>query len=147
MFNSLFGGDWGAPSAFPFAPPPPPPFFGAYGGGGGFPDGGWSGGGFPEGGWSGGSTSMSYGSRAGSGTSVSSSSTVTISNGVKITRTTRSERMPDGRVVTETTESTERVGGGDLGGRGVGGGLGGLPRGRGGAGPQQMSLFGRGGLW
>lgn len=111
MFNSFFGGDpffsggggWGAPSGHapsPFAPPSP--FFGAYGG-------------FPHmedmvahgGGWSGSSSS-------------SSSSTITIVNGVKTTRTTRTQRLPDGRVVSETTESTERVGGGDLGGR-VGG--------------------------
>ena len=48
-------------------------------------------------------------------TSVSSQTQTSIINGVRVTRTTRTVRHADGRVETETNESTENIGGGGSG--------------------------------
>jgi curved DNA-binding protein CbpA len=48
-------------------------------------------------------------------TSISSQTQTSIINGVRVTRTTRTVRHADGRVETETKESTENIGGGGSG--------------------------------
>jgi hypothetical protein len=53
-------------------------------------------------------------------TSVSTQTQTTIVNGVRVTRTTRTVRHADGRVESQTSETTDRVGGGELN-RGGGG--------------------------